>query len=83
MSPSSPEVFEPERGITLQLSSFAWDALTEQGSLMGVSKEELAIFAIMYYLADVDSGRIARDVRRSQLLEPSVDAESRDPSRSG
>jgi hypothetical protein len=51
-----------EEGLTLRLDGFAWKALEEESAQMGVSIEELATFAVLYYLADVDSGRIARGI---------------------
>ena len=48
--------------LTLALDDFAWQAIEQQAREFGVSDEELATFALMYYLADVDSGRIARRV---------------------
>jgi hypothetical protein len=48
------------RRLTLDVDTFAWEALEEQSARQGVSIEELARFSILYYLADSDSGRIAR-----------------------
>jgi len=59
------EGFHNARGVhslTLQLDGFAWETIAEQSAQMGVSVEELATHAIMYYVADLDSGRIARRV---------------------
>jgi len=59
------EDFRDARGVqsvTLQLDGFAWETLAEQSAQMGVSVEELATHAIMYYVADLDSGRIARRI---------------------
>ena len=38
---------------------------------MGVSVDELVAFSVVYYLADVDSGRIARRISRGPTLEGS------------
>jgi hypothetical protein len=46
--------------ITLRLGDFACEALAEESARLGVSREELASFSVLYYLADLDSGRIAR-----------------------
>jgi hypothetical protein len=46
--------------VTLKLDTFAWEALTEQSSELGVSIEELVSFSVLYYIADIDSKRIAR-----------------------
>jgi hypothetical protein len=50
------------QSVTLQIDGFAWETLAEQSAQMGVSVEELATHAIMYYVADLDSGRIARRI---------------------
>lgn len=62
---SDADDFRDARGvqsITLELGGFAWETLAEQSAQMGVSVEELATHAIMYYVADLDSGRIARRI---------------------
>lgn len=46
--------------VSLKLDTFAWEALTEQSSELGVSIEELISFSVLYYIADIDSKRIAR-----------------------
>jgi hypothetical protein len=46
--------------LTLSLDEFAWDAISEESTRLGISVEELARFSLLYYLADVSSGRIAR-----------------------
>lgn len=46
--------------LTLELDTFAWETLSEQSIELGVSIEELATFSVLYYLADLDSKRIAR-----------------------
>jgi hypothetical protein len=48
------------RSLTLDVGTFAWGALEEESAQQGVSVEELVSFSILYYLADIDSGRIAR-----------------------
>jgi hypothetical protein len=52
----------PARSISLRLDEFAWEAIEHESTRLGVSEEELVAFAIMYYLADLDSGRIARRI---------------------
>jgi hypothetical protein len=54
--------------LTLDIDTFAWEALEEESAQQGVSIEELASFAILYYLADSDSGRIARRLPQPQRL---------------
>jgi len=54
-----------ERGLTLRLEQFEWEAIDEECARLGVSVEDFFAFAVLYYLADVDSGRIARQISRS------------------
>jgi hypothetical protein len=59
------------RKLTIGLEPFAWEALEQESAKQGVSIAELASFAVLYYLADGDSGRIARRLRPpSQPGEP-------------
>jgi hypothetical protein len=64
-----PSVGEPSVGeqhaLTLQLGDFAHDTIDEEAARLGISVEELATFAVLYYLADMDSGRIAREIPAS------------------
>jgi len=48
------------RDVRLALTAFAWEALEDEAGRQGMSVEELVGFSILYYLADRDSGRIAR-----------------------
>ncbi len=48
------------KDLGLRLGDFACEALTDQAARLGVPSEELARFSVMYYLADLDSGRAAR-----------------------
>lgn len=52
------------RDVRLDLAGFAWEALEQEAGRNGLSVEELVGFSVLYYLADCDSGRIARDLRR-------------------
>ncbi len=51
--------------MTVQLEGFAAEAIDEEADRLGVSIDELVNFSVLYYLADVDSGRIARQVLTS------------------
>jgi hypothetical protein len=53
-----------ERSVTVGLEGFAWEALAEESARLGVPVHELVAYAVSYYLADVDSGRVARRVSR-------------------
>ena len=48
------------RSLALALDDFAWEAVQHESTRLGVSGEELIAFAVLYYLADIDSGRTAR-----------------------
>jgi hypothetical protein len=60
---------EPAPGSTLhvELDDAAWGALAEEAYEQGVTVGQLALHAVMYYLADLDSGRLAG------LLEEALD----------
>jgi hypothetical protein len=53
------------RRVALQLDGFAAEAIDEEADRLGISVEELVSFSVLYYLADVDSGRIARQIATS------------------
>jgi hypothetical protein len=59
------------RSLSLPLDGFAWEAIQHESTRLGVSEEELVAHAVLYYLADVDSGRIARRIPTSHDLDPS------------
>jgi hypothetical protein len=54
-----------EHNLKLRLDGFAWQAIAEESSSLEVSVEDFIAFAVLYYLADVDSGRVARQIVRS------------------
>lgn len=54
-----------ERSVTLTLEGFAWETLEEEATREGVAMDELIAFSVLYYLADIDSGRIARRITSS------------------
>jgi hypothetical protein len=56
---SRREADEPG-SVTLRLDGFAWQELERESARQEMDPSELASFAILYYLADADSGRIAR-----------------------
>ncbi len=60
---------QPSRQLTLSFDDFAWSAITEEALKLGVSVEDLARFAVLYYLADLDSGRIARRIDGALSLQ--------------
>jgi hypothetical protein len=54
-----------DRNLSLPMDVFAWETMQEESARLGVSVEELVAFSVLYYLADVDSGRVARRITRS------------------
>jgi hypothetical protein len=46
--------------LTLTLDDFTLETIAEEADRLGVSTEDLARFSLLYYLADLDSGRISR-----------------------
>jgi hypothetical protein len=64
-SPSGSQQAPADRPLELKLDGFAWEAVEQESARAGVSVQELVSFAVMYYLADVDSGRVARQISRS------------------
>ncbi len=65
MSDADRPRVSPSRSVEVALGEFAWEALDAESARLGVDARELFEFALLYYLADVDSGRIAREIRRS------------------
>jgi hypothetical protein len=57
--------------VNVRVSGFAWEAIEQESARQGCSVEELVTFAVMYYLADADSGRIARQIARSPYPDAS------------
>jgi hypothetical protein len=51
--------------MTVRLDGFAWEAIEQESARTGVPIEDLVGFAVVYYLADLDSGRIARHITRA------------------
>jgi hypothetical protein len=54
-----------DRSLSLPMDAFAWEAIEEESARLGVSVEALVAFSVLYYLADVDSGRVARRITMS------------------
>ncbi len=50
--------------VAVRLDDFGFEALRAEAARQGVPVEELAAYAVMYYLADLDSGRVARKLPR-------------------
>lgn len=58
-SPDEPDA-RALRELRVGLDQFTHEALEQEAAQLDVSIEELLRFAALYYLADHDSGRIAR-----------------------
>jgi hypothetical protein len=61
-----------EHSVEVNLEGFAWEALEQESQRSGVPVEDLVAFAVLYYLADLDSGRVARQIVRGPHLDPSM-----------
>jgi hypothetical protein len=65
LPPAEGQGVPVKRKLALRMDEFAWEALQHESTRLKVSEEELIAFAVMYYLADVDSGsRTARGSSR-------------------
>ena len=60
-----PQNTSAQRDLTLRLDRFARETIDQEAARLGVTVEELIAFAVLYYLADLDSGRIARAIPKS------------------
>ena len=61
----APRSIREQHELTLALGDFAHETIDEEATRLGIPVEELVTFAVLYYLADIDSGRIARQVPTS------------------
>jgi hypothetical protein len=59
------------RTVPLPVEGWAYEELAREAERNGMSVGELASFAIAYYLADADSGRIARRIPTAGFAAPS------------
>jgi len=75
------QAVEGTRSVSVPLQGFAWESIEQESARLGVPVEELISFAVLYYLADVDSGRIARRISRSPYPDaaPAEDSAAEDP----
>jgi hypothetical protein len=68
------------RRLTLELGSFTSSILIDEAAREGLTIEELVTFSVLYYLADIDSGRISRRIGGSIVALRTPDAfKTRDP----
>lgn len=61
-----------DAALGLKLDAFGREMLAQQCTELGVSERELIRFALLYYLADLDSGRIARRIPGTQVVPGSA-----------
>ncbi len=70
-----------EKHMTVQLDGFTAEVIDEEANRLGIPVERLVSFSVLYYLADVDSGRIAWRAAKGPLAaDEDLFAESRRPS---
>lgn len=62
----------PSRELRVELDLFTHEVLEQESARLEISVEEFVRFAALYYLADLDSGRIARHLPspRPPVLDP-------------
>lgn len=53
------------RGVDLEIDDETWQALEDEAHRQGIEFGPLAEHAILYFIADWDSGRLAERLRRS------------------
>jgi DNA-binding transcriptional LysR family regulator len=62
---------EPRRaGVQVEVDDETWDALVEEARRQGVDVGVLAAHAVLYFMADVDSGRVAQRMGDSVTERP-------------
>ena len=49
----------PDPGLKVAFDDETWAALEEEARRQGIEPEDLAVHALLYFLADLDSGRLA------------------------
>jgi hypothetical protein len=54
--------------VQLELDAFGREMLKQQCAELGVSEQELVRFAVLYYLADLDSDRISRRIPQAPVV---------------
>jgi hypothetical protein len=54
---------ETRRELELTLEASVWDSLAEEAARQGVSPEQLAQHAVLYFVADREAGRVPARIR--------------------
>jgi hypothetical protein len=70
LQPTDREDSDCRHRLAIDLDRFAWETISEQSTELGVSVEELVSFSVLYYIADLDSKRIARRLPPSPSPSP-------------
>jgi hypothetical protein len=68
-----------KRALTIELNDFGYERAREEAERQGVSVEEVVTHAVMYYLADLDSGRAAARILREADAEAEEGGEGDEP----
>jgi hypothetical protein len=68
-SNASQPALDAVRSVEFELDVFGRELLESQCTALGVSEAELVRYALLYYLADLDSGRIARSIPQAPSAE--------------
>jgi hypothetical protein len=66
--PSFADKVEPQRrraGVRVELDDATWEALVQEARRQGVDICVLATHAVLYFMVDVDSGRVAQRMGES------------------
>jgi hypothetical protein len=61
--------------LTIEFDQFAWERINEEADRQRVTPEEIVRHAAMYYMADLDSGRVAMRVLREESPSPAWTAD--------
>lgn len=69
LGPSKHRTGTMSHNVTIELDDFGFEQLSRAAQRQGVSLEELLVHASMYYLSDLDSGRIATKVFRERVAD--------------
>ncbi len=59
-----------DRKVIVEFGEFTWGRLQSEAERQRVSIEELVSHAVLYFLADYDSGRIARRIPPQEVEAP-------------
>ncbi len=72
--PDLPQSADGNHALAVELDDETWAGLRQEAENQGVTTDALALHALMYFVADVDRGRVGR------RLDDALDAELNPPS---